>query len=257
MYLKGLHNILSALFYSNKPRQFDENYQVLIDFLDKNNSTFDANTAITANIYRYIASLNHRFLQGDFQDNEPLVTEVMDWLSANDNYLDKNRIQVFYYKIACLYFGAEDFKKTIKYLNKIIHTDNKENHLRQDVQCFARILNLVAHYELGNNDLVEYQLKSTYRFLIKYGDLQKVQEAIIVFIRKSVNMNQNEMSAPFAELKHDLLEIFNDPFERRPLLYLDLISWLTSRLDGVSVEEVIQKRQIERRGKPATKQKKK
>jgi hypothetical protein len=249
MYLKGLHNILSALFYSNKPRQFDENYAVLIDFLDKNEASFDPNTTITANIYRHIAGLNQRFLQGDFRNKETLIKEVTDWLEANDNYLDQNRIQVFYYKIACLYFGADDFKNTIKFLNKIIHTDSKESHLRQDVQCFARVLNLVAHYELGNYELVEYQLKSTYRFLIKYGDLQKVQLHIIEFIRKSVHMNRNEMTEPFGELKNQLIVVFNDPFERRPLLYLDLISWLSSKLEGVPVEEVIHKRQLLRRGK--------
>jgi hypothetical protein len=257
MYLKGLHNMLSALFYSNKPRQFDESYQILIDFLDKNEANFDANTTITADTYRYIGGLNQRFLQGEFRKNEGLVDEITAWLKENDHYLDQNRIQVFYYKIACLYFGAEDFKNTIRFLNKIIHTDSKENHLRQDVQCFARILNLVAHYELGNNDLVEYQLKSTYRFLIKYGDLQKVQRLIIDFIRKSVHMNQFEMTAPFAELKRELLIIFDDPFERRPLLYLDLISWLSSRLDNIHVEDVIRKRQIERRGKAADSSRKK
>jgi hypothetical protein len=122
----------------------------------------------------------------------------------------------------------------------------KEKYLKQDVQCFARILNLVAHYELGNDDLVEYQLKSTYRFLIKYGDLQKVQEQIIGFIRKTANVRREEITPYFIELKEDLEEIFNDPYEQRPLLYLDLISWLTSRIENVSVESIIKSRQDKR-----------
>ncbi|MBL4862096.1 MAG: hypothetical protein JKY09_03645 [Crocinitomicaceae bacterium] len=243
MYLKGLHNILSALFYSNKPRQFDQQYQILIDYIAAHEKSFDQNTNITARIYQYIGGLNQLFLHGNFRNNEAIVEEILDWLKANNTYLDQNRIQVFQYKIACLYFGADEFKKCIHHLNNIINTSHKEKHLRQDVQCFSRILNLVAHYELGNDELVEYQLKSTYRFLMKYGDLQAVQKLIIEFIRKSVYMNRAEMTPHFAALKSQLVAIFDDPYERRPLLYLDLISWLTAKIEHVKVEEVIQERQ--------------
>ncbi len=241
LYLKGIHNVLSALFYLNKPTQFKKFYDDLQDFLELNEASFDNNTLNSAYIYRYINGLNLRFLNGKFRNNEEYIAEIDSWLSNNDDYIDENRIQVFNYKIACLYFGADEFKKCIFYLNRIINTPSKESMLRQDVQCFARILNLVAHYELENDDLVDYQLKSTYRFLIKYGDLQKVQVLIIDFIRKSVFMNRHEMTPHFEQLHKDLLVVFDDPFERRPLLYLDLISWLQSRISGKSVESIIRK----------------
>lgn len=246
IYLKGLHNVMSALFYSNKPRQFENYYGLLSDFIEEHSTSFDFNTRVMANIYYYIAQLNHRFINGTFRENESFLVEMETWLDSNDNYIDTNRIQVFYYKIACLHFGADEFKASVQVLNKIIHSETKEHHLRQDVQCFARILNLVAHYELGNHELVEYQLKSTYRFLIKYGDLQEVQRLIIAFIRKSVHMNRDEMTPHFVELRENLIAIFEDPLERRPLLYLDLISWLTSRIEKEPVEEIIRKRQLSR-----------
>lgn len=245
-YLKGVHNALSALFYSNKPRQFTVMVARFTNFIETHESEFDNNTKMLTSVYRNIAKLNHLFLQGSFRGNEAFIKELEQWLSSNNSYLDQNREQVFHYKIACLYFGADDFKNCIVHLNKIIHSDVKEKYLKQDVQCFARILNLVAHYELGNDDLVEYQLKSTYRFLIKYGDLQQVQEQIIQFIRKTVHVQRSEMTPHFVELKIKLVDIFDDPFERRPLLYLDLISWLTSRIEGVPVEKIIQERQKKR-----------
>jgi hypothetical protein len=245
-YLKGVHNALSALFYSNKPRQFNKMYDRFKAFLNKDNAEFDHNTLMLIDVYKNMAELNQRFLAGQFRGNETFVIELKEWLDSNSDYLDQNRIQVFNYKIACLYFGADDFKNCIVHLNMIIHFEVKEKYLRQDVQCFARILNLVAHYELGNDDLVEYQLKSTYRFLIKYGDLQKVQEAIIGFIRTAVYVRKEEIGEHFVALKDNLVSIFDDPFERRPLLYLDLISWLTSRIEGESVEAIIRKRQMKR-----------
>lgn len=246
LYLKGMHNALSALFYSNKPRQFETVYNQYENFIQKHGDSFDHNTMLISEIYSKVARLNHRFLNGRFRGNEVFVEELTNWLEEKAAYLDQNRAQVFNYKIACLYFGADDFKNCIVHLNKIIHSDVKEKHLRQDVQCFARILNLVAHYEIGNDDLVEYQIKSTYRYLIKYGDLQEVQQLIIQFIKKSVHLNRNELVLPFTELRDKLNVIFNDPYEQRPLLYLDLISWLTSRIEGVPVEQIIRERQLKR-----------
>lgn len=243
LYLKGVHQAMSALYYSNKPRQFERLFAHYKSFISKNESNFDQNTLILSNVYRYMAELNRLFLSGNFRDNEPLIEEITLWLTANERYIDVIRVQVIQYKIACLYFGVDDFKNCILYLNRIINSNVKERQLKQDVQCFSRILNLISHYELGHDDLVDSQLKSTYRFLIKYGDLQQVQQEIIKFIRKSVFMNRNELTEHFVELKSALLTIVDDPYERRPLLYLDLIAWLTSRIEGRLVEEVIHERQ--------------
>jgi hypothetical protein len=243
LYLKGMHNVQSALFYSNKPRQFRKAIEQFDTFIDARFEQFDENTKKLSVMYRYMGQLNLLFLSGTFRGNEAFVAELNKWLDEHSSYLDLNRLQVFHYKIACLYFGADDFKNCIIHLNEIIHSDAKGISLKQDVQCFARILNIVAHYELGNDDLVESQLKSTYRFLTKYGDFHKVQSCIMQFIRKAITTHKSEIGPLLVALKDQLEEVFDDPFEQRPLLYLDLISWLKSRISGRSVEEIIKERQ--------------
>ncbi|XOV66947.1 MAG: hypothetical protein ACFHU9_15070 [Fluviicola sp.] len=246
LYLKGLHNVQSALFYSNKPRQFEQSFEQLQNFVTHRSANFDENTKMLSQVYLYMGRLNTLFLSGKFRGNEGFISELNLWLEKHERYLDLNRFQVFHYKIASLFFGADDFKNCIVHLNKIIHADVKEKTLKQDVQCFARILNLVAHFELGNDDLVEYQLKSTYRYLTKFGDLQKVQQHIMQSIRKAMVTEKKEVIPLFEELKNQLEEVFNDPYEQRPLLYLDLISWLKSKISGRLVEEIIRERQMGR-----------
>ncbi len=38
--------------------------------------------------------------------------------------------------------------------------------------------------------------------------------------------------------------IAKNPYERRSYLYLDIVSWLESKIDGVSVQDVIRKKFI-------------
>ena len=143
-------------------------------------------------------------------------------------------------------FGAADFKGCIEYLNRI--TNDKVSNLREDVQSFARILSLIAHYELGNDDLIDYQIRSTYRFLLKVKDLQQVQVEILKFLRHSVFMNREDLTDNFKILKNALERIFNHKYERRPFLYLDLLSWLESKIDNLPIETVIRRRLEEGKG---------
>ena len=147
---------------------------------------------------------------------------------------------MFYYKIASLYFGSGDHHKAIEYLTKIIQL--KEVSLREDIQCFARILNLIAHYEAGQDEALDYQIKSVYRYLGKMNEQQQMQVAIFRFLRTVGELTPGELRDAFRRLKDQLIAIAQNPFERRPFLYLDIISWLESKIENVPVQEIMQRK---------------
>jgi len=118
--------------------------------------------------------------------------------------------------------------------------------LHADLQCFARILHLIAHYELENYTLVEYLVKSVYHFIAKNKDLSEVMQEIIRFLRKNVYTHPRELKQAFAELKDRLLTISKNPYEKRSFLYLDIISWLESKITGRTVQDVIREKFIRR-----------
>ena len=45
-------------------------------------------------------------------------------------------------------------------------------------------------------------------------------------------------------LKNNLEKILEDKYERRPTLYLDIISWLESKLTDNTVEEIIKAKRV-------------
>ncbi|MCG7859613.1 hypothetical protein MD537_21730, partial [Flavihumibacter sediminis] len=109
--------------------------------------------------------------------------------------------------IACLYFGSGDNEKAIDYLQKII---NWKLDLRTDLQCYARLLHLIAHYELGNFDLLEYLVKSVYRFMAKMGSLSIVEEEMFSFIRKSFQFAAGDERPAFQHLLDRIKPYEND-----------------------------------------------
>jgi hypothetical protein len=146
---------------------------------------------------------------------------------------------VFYYKIACLYFGAANYEKAIDYLNKII---NWKVDLRTDLQCYSRLLHLIAHYELGNDQILDSLIKSVYRFMAKMENLSVVEEEIFAFIRRSFAVTVRNIRPELEKLLVKLKKVEHDRFETRAFIYLDIISWLESKLDGIPVQEVLRKK---------------
>ena len=95
---------------------------------------------------------------------------------------------------------------------------------------------------MGNMEMVEYQLKSVYRFLYKLEELNQVQQLIIAFLRKVPSMDDKSIKKEFIKLRSNLIKQQQDPYEKRAFLYLDIISWLTCKIENRSIQEVIREK---------------
>jgi tetratricopeptide (TPR) repeat protein len=168
-------------------------------------------------------------------------------------HIDSHRILIFYYKFACLYFGSGDNEKAIEYLNLII---NRKPDLRTDIHCYARLLHLIAHFEMGNYNLVEYLIKSVYRFMAKMKNLSIVEEEIFAFLKKSFSLSQSEIIPAFKSLKNKLEALRGNPLATRSFMYLDIIGWLESKIDNVPVQQIIRDKYLisKKNRMPANKQ---
>ncbi|HYM95460.1 MAG TPA: hypothetical protein VET23_15080, partial [Chitinophagaceae bacterium] len=197
------------------------------------------NNRILTYVYLYTARINLYFLRGTFTKGLRLVPFLEDMLKKYGLYLDAHRVLVFYYKIACLYFGSGNNEKAIEYLNKII---NHKGDLRTDLQCYSRLLHLIAHYELGNFDLLEYLIKSVYRYMAKMENLSRVEEEVFAFLRRSFHVGAHALKPEFEKLLKKLKGYEGNPLESRAFVYLDIISWLESKINNVNVQDVIREK---------------
>jgi hypothetical protein len=119
--------------------------------------------------------------------------------------------------------------------------------IREDIHCFARIINLVCHFELGNFDVIKYYIISTYRFLWKRDDLRRFQKYILKFLKAlDDKVNEKDLTPRFEQLILQLKELESSEYEKRVFIYFDIISWLESRVKKVSVQEIISQKAKEK-----------
>jgi hypothetical protein len=238
-YIKGMHNLLGAHFDLLNYQKFQETLKQFEDFSQSDIVRNNENNRIQTFVYLYISKLNQHFIDGTFTEGLALVPYIEEKLKEYWIYLDRHRILVFYYKIACLYFGSGDYGSTIDYLTQII---NWKVDLRTDLQCYSRLLHLIAHYELGNFELLEYLIKAVYRFMAKMENLSLVEEEIFIFLRKSFKLSPGRLRPEFEKLVEKLKKYEKNRFETRAFVYLDIISWLESKIKNVPVQDVIREK---------------
>ena len=76
--------------------------------------------------------------------------------------------------------------------------------------------------------------------MAKMENLSKVEEEIFEFLRRSFRVGAHALKPEFEKLLDKLKKYEDNPLETRAFAYLDVISWLESKINNVNVQDVIQ-----------------
>lgn len=235
-YIKGIHTLLNAQFDLRHHRAFRHTIQQLESFSKTERVQENDNFRIQCFIYLNTARINGHFMDGTFAEGLKRIPTIEKMLGTVELFTDSHRLLVLDYKFAMLCFGSGDFGRCIDYLRKII---DAPTNLRYDLQCYARLLHLLAHYEIGNDRLMESLTKSTYRFMAKMKNLTAIEEAMFRFLRRSLPLSPRQLRPELEKFLDEIKHLEGDRFQTRAFAYLDIISWLESKVQGRSMAEIV------------------
>lgn len=247
LYIRALNGMLVVLNKMGLLQEFELVHRRLVSL--KRRSDCDMTENLNLNLFKsiYVHEINRHFMRGEFRSGTRVVSKLQNELNKLLPLLDHHSVLLLDYKIACLYFGAGQYKNALYWLNRIIQ--EKDIAVREDLHAFARILALICHNELGNELLAESHIKSLYRFLLKkaspdnpkgWGDLSSYNKLLLAFIRKlHRNLSEKQLNKLFLDLKAKMLPLTKLRFEKRAFYYFDIISWLESKIEKRSLEEIV------------------
>lgn len=178
--------------------------------------------------------------QGNFVKTLNMVPEIEKELEGYGDKINKEKTLLFTYNTAYAYFGIGEYKTALRYINQVLN-DN-EKMLRQDIYSFSRIFNLIIHFELNNHDFLEYDMKSTARYLNKHDKDYEVEKLFMKQMRLLARVNSDaEQKAIFSDFKNKLQKLLLIDRENVILEYFDLRAWLDSKLSGTSLSDAVAK----------------
>jgi len=179
-------------------------------------------------------------LQGKFDQALKRIPEIEKTRSKYGEKINKEQEIQFLYNIAYTYFGNGDYKKALFYLNQVLN-DNEQN-LRQDIYSFARLFNLVLHFELENYEFLEYVVKSTNRYLNKTERDYKIEKVFVKQIKRLAKASdRHDKTEVLEEIKVEISELLQDYQERVVLEFINIEAWLISKIEDINLSKAIQK----------------
>ncbi len=237
LYIRGHHYVLSSAIHI-KDKHTHANYlEKLEAFRKRNYKKFNTNTQIISFLYVHSGRLDSIILSGQFDQADKVIQRSVNRILRYKLKLDQHRIMVFYYKFAWIYFGYGNLSKAVSYLDKIIN--NELHNLREDLQNYARVMKLLCHYELGNIDLLQYLINTYSNYFKRKKSLNEFLEQAMKFFTTLRSTGSLEHKKIIKEYHLIFSEMSKDPYERRAFIYLDILSWLESKLKNQSLKEIV------------------
>lgn len=238
-YILALNNYLHACLLTGKFSEFDSGMIKLKQFarqFEDKKEYIDIQTRTFLLVSDL--ELNFAIRKLKLESLKSIIEEIEVGFEKFGGKIVENRKKSLFNRIAFGSFIIKDYDKSIKYINYIMNTTNPK--IEPEQHSFARIRNLVTHFELGNYDLLEYAVNSTKRFLAKSDRIYKFEKLVLNFVVKVMKADDEAAKRELYEkLRYDLVAISNDPFEKNALEQFDLISWLDSKIKKKDLGEIL------------------
>lgn len=173
---------------------------------------------------RYLLLINWSLSQKDFGSVLAWIPEIEAGLQRFGEKIEKHHRVTFYYLLAYLLFLNKRCDEALKW-NNLILNDTKEDVVKE-IYYFARILNLLIHFELGNLDLLGSLLLSTPKYLKPRRAIYATEKILFRFLGKALaepnRKTRQELASTF---KKEVEHLAQQPSERRVFNYLDFRLW--------------------------------
>lgn len=206
------------------------------------NKMFKA-TDLQINIFSqsYITEMLLYCYIGEHDQAKKLIPLVIENLDKYDSKINNEDLLRIYHAIAMVYFGIGEFNKSLHWLNKIIN-QNYEN-LRQDIVRISKLIYLIVHFEIGNDDLLHYIYKSTLRFFNTQKNQHQFEAIFLNHFKKiAILKKENKQGDPYQLLKKELITVFKNSFEKNALEFFNFYAWLDSKTYSISFSDAIRLR---------------
>lgn len=164
---------------------------------------------------------------GDCARGIALIGDIEAVLRQRDHLIPDAYRLLFYYQFAYLYYLDHQPEASLRWLNEI--AGRRFDTVRNDIQVYAQLLNMLIHYELGNITVLRYAVASCRRFLRKKRPLQPFERELLnLFARLSITPQAKHRDL-FTRVHHKLFAQEKPPELVQALDYLDFEAWLAEK----------------------------
>ncbi|MEZ4883608.1 MAG: hypothetical protein R3E32_02635 [Chitinophagales bacterium] len=241
-YIEICHNLLYNCIELKRYGEFNDIMKKVQVISEKKEYTEKLSVHYYSQLFDTTHSLlaNYYFNTRQFDKALALIPGIVKGLKKYKTVLDDETKIYLYFEVSKLLFYTGQLNNALEWQSKIdVH--EKQNGADGTV-CYAKILKLLIYYDMGDSyfDLLQYEIKSTRRFLQKKERLYKVEDTILKYLHRLVSTSDLDLTKElYQKFKDALQHLMLQKFEESASAYLNLIHWLNSKIEEVPLREVM------------------
>ena len=224
-YLGTVEGVLESLLYTKEHTEF-EPFINKLQGLEIKSAHFEVMLERIRFIYGVAGFLN----SGEFEKAESVKRDYEHSLFKKLYLLDPGKQAEVYLYSAIIFIGKGDMNKAHKELNKVL-LERKANHHLPFYRTF-RLLHLLVHYELGNHEYIEYEIRSLKRTTIKeYKKSYLVERIVFRFLQHQPlpsSLKAREMI--WQKFRESFDKMAKIKYELQLLHIFDFATWIKAKL---------------------------
>lgn len=159
-----------------------------------------------------------------------VIKSITGFMKEHGELISDIYKQLFYYQIASVCFMMQNYSDALKWTNEIIN--GKFTGGREDITSYARLLNMLIHFELNNYYVLRYAVESYRRFLKKKRVPFDFEKVLLKFFSKTSTQPKSKHNELIKKLKSELFAKTPGNQRKSVLDYLDFEKWLDEKLQN-------------------------
>jgi hypothetical protein len=232
--IEGILDSLHTIKRYDEMQFFIEKLQVL----ENQSAYFEVMTQRITFIYKTAALLD----AGEFKEAEQLKRLMDQTLFKKISLLDISKQAEVYLYTALIYICNNNLTKAHNYLNHIL-LESKLYYALPVYRTF-RLIHLLVHYELGNHDYIDYEIRSMKRGLSHGHKKDYLLEKIIFkFVQQPIPLSSiKNRLATWQKFKLQFEKISTDKYEIQILKIFDFSAWIEAKLCKKSFADLLKEK---------------
>jgi hypothetical protein len=233
-YLAVLEGVLDSLRslgdYHEMPYFIQKLEQLAMD------SSFEFRTNTTCLLFQY--ELFPYLDKGDFSECNKIIEKYQSSLFDKESWLSPVRKSELFLYTAIVSIGNKNYQMAKKYINRIM-LDHNIDYL--PLMRTIRLIRLIAYYETGEFDLINYESRSIKRGMsLKKEKSFKTEHTILWFLNKrDLPVLKKDREAMFEKLLPAIQSLHGDKYENQLLRIFDFTAWMESKILKENFSEIL------------------
>jgi len=186
--------------------------------------------------FSYMMQLSMLIGKSDFKEASLLFADVEEGYANYESMLPETSKITLLYMLSYIAYAQSNLKLARKKLNSLLN--NFDKTVRPEIWNFARLLNVLIHFDENNTDSIKSEVASIAYYFKKQALTYRTETAVLKFLSRTTKLHKMSIDE-LRKLSEKLESLQAEGLESKANVFFDFRLWVKSKIEKKTMAEVI------------------